>query len=164
VPRFGGTVLCSSSDLSVQERKETETEENRADFFEMTCEIVRAQSSYTPMTAEEMAEAIKKVYRALKWVQAQEQKAVEKAEEETISGVQLIQRNKVICLECGKAFRQLSGKHLEMHGLTPRKYKEKHSIPLSQSPSARSLSAKRRRLAKERGLGEKLANAGRRKR
>jgi predicted transcriptional regulator len=128
-------------------------------LLEMTSEIVKAQASHANMTADEMTEAIKKVYRALKWVQTQEEKAAKGEGEAALSGLDSIQRNKVICLECGKEFRQLSGKHLALHGLTPKDYKKKHGIPLRQSLSARSLSAKRRRIAKERGLGARLAGA-----
>lgn len=133
-------------------------------LLEMTSQIVKAQASNADMSADDMTEAIKKVYRALKWVQDQEEKAIRGAEEPAPSGMNSIQRNKVICLECTKEFRQLSGKHLGLHGLTPREYKKKYGIPLRQSLSARSLSAKRRRIAKERGLGEKLSQArGKRK-
>lgn len=133
------------------------------DLLEMTSEIIKAQASHATMSADEMTDAIRKVYRALKWVQTQEQKASKAEESQTISGVDSIQRTKVICLECGKTFRQLSAKHLRMHGLTPREYKQKHSIPLRQSLSARSLSAKRRRIAKEKGLGQRLAQAKKRR-
>jgi len=129
------------------------------DLLQMTSEIVKAQASHATMSADEMTDAIKKVYRALKWVQTQEDKALKVEESQAISGVDSIQRTKVICLECGKSFRQLSAKHLRMHGLSPKEYKQKHSIPLRQSLSARSLSAKRRRIAKEKGLGQRLAQA-----
>ncbi len=128
-------------------------------LLEITSEIVKAQASHATMTADDMTEALKKVYRALKWIYAQEEKAAKEEEGIGISGLDSIQRNKVICLECGKEFKQLSGKHLGLHGLSPKEYKKKHGIPLRQSLSARTLSAKRRRIAKERGLGEKLSVA-----
>jgi predicted transcriptional regulator len=128
-------------------------------LLDITSEIVKAQASHAAMTADEMTEAIKKVYRALKWIENQEQKTAQGEAEAALSGMGSIQRNKVICMECGKEFRQLSGKHLALHGLSPKEYKKKHGIPLRQSLSARSLSAKRRRIAKERGLGEKLSAA-----
>lgn len=132
-------------------------------LLEMTSEILRAQASHAAMSADEMTDAIRKVYKALKWVQAQEEKAARAEETPALSGVDSIQRTKVICLECGKAFRQLSAKHLKMHNLTPKDYKQKHAIPMRQSLSARTLSAKRRRIAKEKGLGERLAQAKKKK-
>ncbi len=128
-------------------------------LLEMTGEIVKAQASHAAMTADDLTEAIKKVYKALKWIQGQEEKANKVDETPGLSGADSIRRNKVICLECSKEFRQLSGKHLGTHGLTPREYKKKHGISPRQSLSARSLSAKRRKIAKERGLGERLSKA-----
>jgi predicted transcriptional regulator len=68
-----------------------------------------------------------------------------------------IQRTQVVCLECGKPFMLLSNRHLALHGLTPRTYKQKHGIPLTQALSARTLSARRRRVAKDLGMGKQLA-------
>jgi predicted transcriptional regulator len=137
--------------------------QHQKDLVEMAGEIVKVQASCSTMSADDMTEAIKKVYRALKWVQTQEEKAAWAAEEPTMTGLESIQRNKVICLECGKEFKTVTGRHLALHKLDPREYKNKHGIPLRQALSAKSLSAKRRRSAKERGLGEKLQKARKRK-
>jgi predicted transcriptional regulator len=68
-----------------------------------------------------------------------------------------IQRNQVICLECHKAFKLLSNRHLALHNLTPRAYKHKHGIRMTQALSARTLSTRRRKLAKDLGMGTQLA-------
>ena len=68
-----------------------------------------------------------------------------------------IQCNQVICLECGKAFKLLSNRHLALHDLTPREYKYKYGIRMSQALGVRTLSARRRKLAKELGMGKQLA-------
>jgi predicted transcriptional regulator len=47
--------------------------------------------------------------------------------------------------------------------LTTKEYKKKWGIPLSQPLSAKSLTAKRRKLAQERGLGEMLKKARQKK-
>ena len=132
---------------------------NENDLVRVTAEMVKAQASSSTMSGNELADSVKKVFRALRWVQSQEEKAAKAAEEPAMSGLDSIQRTKVICLECGKTFKQLSGKHLALHSLTPKEYKQKHGIPLRQSLSSRSLSAKRRKIAKAIGLGEKLAKA-----
>ena len=69
----------------------------------------------------------------------------------------MLKRTQVICLECGKAFKLLSNRHLALHGLTPREYKQKHGIRMTQALSARTLSARRRKLAKDLGMGKQLA-------
>lgn len=88
--------------------------------------------------------------------QLAEEPAVEK---ERVEGKASIQRNKVICLECGKEFRQLGKFHLSSHGLSPKDYKKKHGIPLGQALISKDLSVKRRKIAKGKGLGQKLAKA-----
>jgi predicted transcriptional regulator len=130
-------------------------------LLNVVTEIVKSRTSNADMTPDDMNDAIRKVYRALKWVQTQEEKSTRAPEKSAIPGPESIQRNKVICLECGKEFKQLTGRHLAFHGLDPKEYRQKYGIPLRQSLSARSLSAKRRRITKERGLGEGLAKARR---
>lgn len=94
---------------------------------------------------------------AFKWVEAQEQRAEKLAKAPAISGLDSIGRSRVICLECGKEFRQIFAKHLARHGLTVREYKKKHGIPLKKGLAARTLSNKRRRYAREKGFGRSVA-------
>lgn len=130
-------------------------------LVEMAAEIIAAQASQSRMTPEEITEGLQKIYAALQRIHSQEEggpEAIgEKAPRPTPSAS--IQRNKIICLECGREFKQLSKSHLASHGLTPKSYKQKYSISLGTPLTAKSLSAKRRKMAKERGLGEKLAQA-----
>lgn len=67
-----------------------------------------------------------------------------------------IQQDRIICLECGQRFRQISHTHLSIHGLTPREYRKKYRLLAKQPLTARSLTEKRKQRAKETGLGEKL--------
>lgn len=128
-------------------------------LVEMTAEIVRAQAGQGAMTPDEIARALNKTYEALKIVGAKQEEAAEepRVEKKEVEGKASIQRNKVICLECGKEFTQLSKSHLRSHALTPKDYKEKHGIPPGQALIAKNLSAKRRKVAKDKGLGKKLA-------
>lgn len=130
-------------------------------LVEMAAEIVAAQAGQTSMTSEEIADALNKAYEALKSVKAKEEKLAEEpaVEKEAVEGKASIQRTKVICLGCGKEFKQLSKSHLSSHGLTPKEYKEKYSIPPGQALVAKDLSAKWRKVAKEKSLGERLPEA-----
>lgn len=67
-----------------------------------------------------------------------------------------IMKNEIECLECGKRFRLLSNRHLALHGLTPRTYKQKHGIRMTQGLSAETLTARRKKQAKELGMGKQL--------
>jgi predicted transcriptional regulator len=70
-----------------------------------------------------------------------------------------LQKNKVICLECGQEFKMLSPKHLKSHDLTSREYRVKYGFSLRQPLCAKSLSEKRKKAGKERGLPDNLRKA-----
>ncbi|MGA1795952.1 MAG: MucR family transcriptional regulator [bacterium] len=131
-------------------------------LVEMAAEIVTAQASKTNMNAEEINDSLRKLYVTLKDIRDEETLLTGAAEgregeKPCIEPGSSIQRNKIICCECGKEFKQLSKSHLRSHGLTPKEYKKKYGIPGGQALTAKSLTAKRRKLAKEMKLGSKLA-------
>ena len=126
-------------------------------LVEMCAEIVAAQAGHTRLTPEEIGDSLRHVFKTLQDVQ-QVGQSVDAVEEPISRDPQSsIQRNQVVCLECGKSFKLLSNRHLALHALTPREYKQKHGIRMTQALSARTLSARRRKLAKELGMGSQLA-------
>ncbi|NIQ37704.1 MAG: transcriptional regulator [Proteobacteria bacterium] len=134
-------------------------------LVEMAAEIITAQATQSRMTPEEISEGLRRTFEALKSIQSHEETGQEVAARRgpRAAPSASIQRNKIICLECAKEFKQLSKNHLASHGLTPKSYKEKHAIPARTPLTAKSLSARRRKMAKERGLGQKLAAARKKK-
>ena len=133
-------------------------------LVEMAAEIVKAQARVTRMSAEELDAALRKTYESLKGIKTQEEDGVAgmpmpEAPAVAVKPKASIQRNKVICLECGKEFKQLSKTHLASHNLTAKEYKKRYGFKASQALTAKSLSASRRKVAKEKGLGQKLAAA-----
>ena len=123
---------------------------------EMCAEIVAAQAGQTRLTSEEIGASLRQVFHTLLDVQRSGQEAG--IEETTTRDPQhSIQRHQVICLECGKPFKLLSNRHLALHHLTPRTYKQKHGIRMTQALSAHTLSQRRRKMAKELGMGKQLA-------
>jgi predicted transcriptional regulator len=133
-------------------------------LVEMAAEIVGSQASHTKMTAEDMADSIAKVFDALRRAKVAEEGggALEVAAAAPVKRRSVF-RNRVICLECGRVFKQLTDRHLGQHGLDKRSYKDKYGIPRAQKLVATAVSERRRKLAEERGLGEKLAEARRKK-
>ena len=125
-------------------------------LVEMCTDIVSAQASHTAMSSEDIVESLRQVFRTLQEVQHLGD-TIEQDGWVTRDPQSSIQRNQVLCLECGKAFKLLSNRHLALHDLTPRAYKHKHGIRMTQALSARTLSARRRKLAKELGMGKQLA-------
>ncbi len=129
-------------------------------LVEMASEIVAAQASHTPMSPEEISEVVRRVFDILQKLQSIEVGQAEGSNHgdapEHMNPQDSIQRNRVICLVCGKEFKLLSNRHLALHGMTSRDYKLKYGLPLRQALSAKSLTQARRKIAKEKGLGAKL--------
>ncbi len=138
-------------------------------LVEMAAAIVQSQSASKVMTTEEVTFALQSTYRALQELQSDETKlalvVTEGAVAESvvaapgISAEKSIQKNKIVCLECGQEFRMLSPKHLKSHGLTGREYRTKHGFSLRQPLCAKALSERRKKAGKVRGLPENLKKA-----
>ena len=143
---------------------------------EMTVEIIRAQLLNKDMSWENIVEALKSIFAALKELKDLETGRLvpsKQPEEEPQPGPiepepaapmtqkpqDSIKQDRVICLECGQEFKQLSHTHLKRHDLTPKEYRKKHGFPAKQPLTAKSVSERRRKRAKETGLGGKLKEA-----
>ena len=128
-------------------------------LVEMASEIVAAQARQVPMSSEELSVGVKKVFIMLQQLEVLEAGLPGTSDGEgtgKLTPQDSIQRNRVICLECHKEFKLLSNRHLALHGMNSREYKRKYGLPLRQALSAKSLTLARRKIAKEKGLGEKL--------
>lgn len=134
-------------------------------LVEMTAEIIQSQIGSKQMTTDEIKAALNDTFQALKALQAAEScGAVDVEANETAAAPALdpkksIQKNKVVCLECGQEFKMLSPKHLKSHGLTGREYRKKYGFSARQPLCAKSLSEKRSASGKERGIPENLQKA-----
>ena len=132
-------------------------------LVELTVEIIQGQTSKKQMTTEEIANALKDTFQALKSLQDSEvSSGIEPDTLETtkvLDPKKSIQKNKVVCLECGQDFKMLSGKHLAAHGLDSKTYRKKYGFPARQPLCAKTLSEERSAGAKERGIPENLQKA-----
>jgi len=132
-------------------------------LVEMAAEIVNAQAAHSRMSPDDMAIAIGTLVDALKKAREVEEGVVVEAGPETPVRKRSVFRNKVICLECGREFKQLTNRHLSQHGLDKKSYKGKYGIPRAQRLVATAVTERRRQLAEERGLGQQLAEARRKR-
>ncbi|NLZ18018.1 MAG: MucR family transcriptional regulator [Desulfobulbaceae bacterium] len=130
-------------------------------LVEMTAEIIQSQISSKQMSLDEIKVALNDTFQTLKSLQDAETAGVD-AEPEVGSNVPFldpkksIQRNKIICMECGQEFKMLSPKHLSSHGLDSRSYRKKYGLSARQPLCSKALSEKRSQSGKERGLPENL--------
>jgi predicted transcriptional regulator len=65
-----------------------------------------------------------------------------------------IQEDKIICLECGGEFKQLTGRHLASHSLTPTEYKKKYGFSMNTPLLAKSVTKAMSEAQQKRGLAE----------
>jgi len=134
-------------------------------LVEIAAELVQSQCSLTTMSTDEITSALQNTFRALQGLQVEEARAVQTVSEglapvaSAVSPEKSIQRNKIVCLECGQEFKMLSPKHLKSHDLNSREYREKWGFSRRQPLCAKSLSERRKKAGKDRGLPENLKKA-----
>jgi predicted transcriptional regulator len=131
-------------------------------LVEMTAEIIQSQISSKQMSTDEIKAALNDTFQTLKSLQESEISGIETEPEESnpvMDPKKSIQRNKIVCLECGQEFKMLSPKHLKSHGLNSKEYRKKHGFTARQPLCAKALSEKRSQSGKERGLPVNLRKA-----
>ena len=136
-------------------------------LIEIASEIVQTQVSLTPMSATDITSSLKQVFSTLQELQKAESgeialpetQKVELIEEKSttkIAPAESIQNDKVICLECGADFKQLTTKHLSTHGMNSKEYRKKYGFTMKTPLSAKLITKARSKAAKKRGLPENL--------
>lgn len=131
-------------------------------LVEMTAEIIQSQITSKQMNLDEIKTALNDTFQTLKALQEAESVAGTEAEPEggptapILEPKKSIQKNKIICMECGQEFKMLSPKHLSSHGLDSKSYRKKYGLSARQPLCSKALSEKRSQSGKERGLPENL--------
>ena len=123
--------------------------------LEMTKDLVLTQIQSGTLSPEEMQEALRRIYQSLMSLKSREESeslvpaAVAETPQAPADWRTSITRHSITCLECGEHLKQLTGRHLRLHGLDARTYRLKYGIPATQPLSARATAALRRRIAAE---------------
>ncbi len=119
-------------------------------LLEMAKDLVAAQIQAGSVSPDQVAELLSTTHQTLISLQATE---ASQAELGTRAGPSApsqrgwrksITKHAVTCLECGATFRQLSARHLRVHDLDGRSYREKYGIPRTQHLSAQDVLTRRR--------------------
>ena len=132
-----------------------------ATILEMAADIVAAHASTTNMTKEELVSELNEIYNALNTLEKGDAltDSVEEESGPAITRKKAFGKDSIYCMICGKGFKTLS-RHLKTsHQMSASEYRKQFDIPRSQSLAAKNYSDKRRQMAIDRGLGEKLAKA-----
>ncbi|PON15377.1 hypothetical protein C2W62_24145 [Candidatus Entotheonella serta] len=123
---------------------------------QMAKDLVMQHIAVGQLMPEQMPETLKSTFETLQQLQQSEMGPGETAAETGASESQVladwqksINKHSVRCLECGETFKQLSSRHLRIHDLDAKSYRQKHSIPSTQSLSAKAATARRREIAQQ---------------
>jgi len=131
-------------------------------LIEIASEIVQSQVSLSSMTAAEISTSLRQVFGTLHELQRAESEDIElprtqkPAPAQALTPRDSIQEDKIICLECRAEMRQLTKAHLVSHGMDHKEYKKKYGFTMETPLAAKSLIKVRSKMAKKRGLPERL--------
>jgi predicted transcriptional regulator len=135
------------------------------EVLKLTAQIVISHVSMSELTPKELVEEIKGVYNtlialeggvALAEAPAEAPQEAEVVKKPPIPLDEIVKEKYVVCLECGKKMRTLKAHLRKSHHLTPAEYFRRYGLEPKKYPLVcKEYSEQRRRLAKEKGLGEK---------
>lgn len=132
--------------------------------LKLTAQIVISHASMSELTPKELVDEIKAIYNVLASLEASEAllEAAEKGPEAEVVKKppipldEIVKDKYVVCLECGKKMRTLKAHLRKAHHLTPAEYFRRYSLEPKKYPLVcKEYSEQRRKLAKEKGLGER---------
>jgi len=129
------------------------------EYIKEALEIVKAQASHRPMTAEEMTAMVQQLARNLQSITEGCCPSEETAPASAADAKKAIKEKSVTCLECGKSFKIMTKKHLGSHGLTTDEYREKHGYKKGTPLVAKGLARERRKKMTEMKLWERRKKA-----
>jgi len=121
------------------------------EYVKKAIEIVKAQASLRNMSEDEVASMVTTLSECIKaLVESSEEESVRHSTQKpAVDPKKAIREKSVVCLECGKAFKVLTKRHLAIHGLTPVQYREKWGFKKGTALIARSLARQRRKKMQE---------------
>ncbi len=134
-----------------------------SDVLKLTAEIVISHASMTELTSQELVEEIKEIYQVLAALECGVavpetglEKGAEVVKKPPVPLRDIVKEKYVLCLECGKKMRTLKTHLRKAHQLTPAQYYKTYGLDPKKFPLVcKEYSEQRRKLAKEKGLGER---------
>lgn len=138
------------------------------EVLKLTAQIVISHASMSELTPKELVEEIKEIYNLLSTLETGEAvpeaapippskgKEAEIFKKPSVPLDDIVKEKYVLCLECGKKMRTLKAHLRKAHKLSPAEYFRRYDLEPKKFPLVcREYSEQRRKLAKEKGLGEK---------
>jgi predicted transcriptional regulator len=140
--------------------------------LKLAAQIVISHASMTELTPKELVEELKEIYSVLiafqgggvvgELISSQELEEVKEAVgKPPIPLREIVKAKYVVCLECGKRMRTLKTHLRKAHNLLPKEYFQRYGLDRKKYPLVcKEYSEQRRKLAIDKGLGNKLKRKG----
>lgn len=129
-------------------------------LVELTAAIVSAHAAKSEISSEDLVQEIQTVFSTLKQLSDDgtvTETEVEKDDKPVMNPKRSIQKDQIICLECGQGGFKTLARHLKKaHNMDPKEYRKKYNFPAKTALAAKSYSEARRQTALEKNLGAKL--------
>ncbi len=136
------------------------------EVLRLTAQIVMSHASMSELTPKELVEEIKEVYNLLASLETEvaapaaaapeEIKKAEIVKKPAVPLDEIVKEKYVLCLECGKKMRTLKAHLRKAHHLLPGEYFRRYGLDPKKYPLVcKEYSEQRRKLAKEKGLGQR---------
>ena len=138
-----------------------------SEVLKLTAQIVISHASMSELTPKELVEEIKDIHNLLSSLEGEllaevAEAAAGKGKEGTVVKKpsipldEIVKEKYVVCLECGKKMRTLKAHLRKAHKLVPAEYYRQYGLDPKKFPLVcKEYSEQRRKLAKEKGLGER---------
>jgi predicted transcriptional regulator len=139
-----------------------------SEILKLAAQIVMSHASMTELTPKDLVEELKEIYSVLTSFQGsgledeltspQDLEEVKEAvKKPPIPLREIVKAKYVVCLECGKKMRTLKAHLRKAHNLLPKEYYQRYNLDRKKYPLVcKEYSEKRRKLAIDKGLGNKL--------
>lgn len=124
------------------------------DNYKQALEIVKAQAAVRTMTTEEITTMVKTLATNFARM-GLDDSVPQEAAPTKLDPKKSIKEKSITCLECGKTFKIITGKHLATHDLNKKSYLEKHGLKKGTSLIAKGLSRDRKEKMKDMELWKK---------
>ena len=129
------------------------------DYLKEAMEIVKAQASVRVMTEDEITTLVRRLSAGIKSIAENETVSDEVSVETGVNPRKSIKEKSIVCLECGKSFKNLTRRHLASHNLDPLGYREKWGMKKDTPLVSKGLQRERRKKMKDMKLWEKRRKA-----
>jgi predicted transcriptional regulator len=136
--------------------------------LKLTAQIVISHASMSELTPKELVDEIKGIFNVLTTIEtaealleaasggAEPRPEAEVIKKPSIPLDEIVKEKYVVCLECGKKMRTLKAHLRKSHQLAPAEYFRRYGLDPKKYPLVcKEYSEQRRKLAKEKGLGER---------